>query len=65
MLRLFLLKYQANPMTLTISSVAGKAHHTPFMPKAADNKNAIGRIMTNPRKREITWAGRGTSVEVK
>ena len=52
-------------MTLTISSVAGKAHHTPFMPKAADNKNAIGRIMTNPRKREITWAGRGTSVEVK
>ena len=49
----------------TIISVAGKAHQTPFSPKRAESRNAIGMMTINPLSRETALAGRGRSEEVK
>ena len=48
-----------------MDSVAGKAHHMPAIPAMLDKRNAIGIMMKNPRKREMTCAGPAYSVEVK
>ena len=53
------------PIAVTRSSVAGNAHHTPWMFQKCDSKKAIGMIIRKPRRRESIWAGRGFSKEVK
>ena len=37
----------------------------PTICPTAASKKAMGKMMKNPRSKEIAWAGRGRSVEVK
>ena len=43
----------------------GKASQTPVMPQQAASRKAMGRIRRKPRSREVIWAGRARSTEVK
>ena len=49
----------------TKHSVTGKASQMPTICPTAASKKAMGKMMKNPRSKEIAWAGRGRSMEVK
>ena len=45
--------------------MAGQESHIPVIPQSCASKKAAGRIRKSPLDREIPWAGRAFSVEVK